>query len=280
MIPPGILPFMMLHGITLDRGSRLSLRRQLVGHLEARILGGQIEPGRQLPSVRRAEELLGLHRNTVAAAYRDLILGGLARVRPGAGVYARSPADSSRPPVASVGWSKATGVTLECADPELRLALRAELRERLGAPVHESSETGPSVRIRLAPDSGFTRTVHSLETPSLVAVVSASEHVHRTVAASVLIHGGEGVAYLPVFTGKREDLDRALRLSAVIFADHAALDWTRGRLTAPVRPVFLISAHSWTELRLLVRRAAVGSRGPRRRARRLERTLQSGVKEP
>ena len=102
MILLGILPVMILHGIILDRGSRMSLRRQLVGHLEARILGGQIGPGRRLPSVRRAEELLGLHRNTVAAAYRDLVHAGLVRTRPGSGVYARSPAQSPDKGVAIV----------------------------------------------------------------------------------------------------------------------------------------------------------------------------------
>ena len=271
---------MMLQGITLERGSSLSLRRQLVGHLESRILGGQIEPGRRLPSVRRVEELLGLHRNTVAAAYRDLVRAGLARARPGAGVYALCPSDWPDPAVATVGWSRTGGLALLCSDPGLRSVLHAELRSRLAIPVRDDLEASSSVRVRLAPDAGFTRMVRTLKPPSLVALVSGSEQVHRVLAASVLIHGGEGVAYLPVLAGKRADLDRALRLRAKLVADRAALGWTRGRLSVPVRPLSMISAHSWTELQLLLRYRAIRSCRARRRARQLERSLQSGVKAP
>ena len=127
------MPLMMLHGIILERGSRVSLRRQLAGHLESRILGGQIGPGRRLPSVRRAEELLGLHRNTVAAAYRDLVQAGLARTRPGSGVYVRSPGCPDMG-VALVTVQGYRDVGLDCADADLQGCTRGRTARPVGGP--------------------------------------------------------------------------------------------------------------------------------------------------
>jgi len=271
---------MILHGIILDRGSRISLRRQLVGHLESRILGGQIGPGRRLPSVRRAEELLGLHRNTIAAAYGDLVQAGLARTRPGSGVYARSPAHSSDTGVACVTVSGSRDVRLDCMDEDLRAVIEAELRSRLAVRVHRQADTGPQVRIRLAPGVGFLRAIRVLPRPSLVSVCSGSERVHRLASSSVLIHGREGVAYLPASPGNRDTTGRASRLARLIAADYAALPWARHRLAVQVLPLPLISAHSWTELTLLLRRREPGSRRAARPPERVERSLQPSVQEP
>jgi DNA-binding transcriptional regulator YhcF (GntR family) len=271
---------MLLHGIVLDRGSRISLRRQLVGHLESRILGGQIEPGRRLPSVRRAEELLGLHRNTIAAAYRDLVQAGIARARPGAGVYAKPPDTSSDAAFAAVRVIGPRDVALRCSDQELRAVLEAELRAHLAVGVVTSDFEGAGIPIHLAPHAGFLRVVHSLTRPALVSVVSGSEYVHRLVAATTLIHGGEGIAYLPVSAGRCDQLGRAARLGSTILADHASLWWARSRARVEVPALALISASTVTQLGLPRRH-----RTARRKARfpadaRVERSLQRGVKEP
>ena len=271
---------MMLHGIILDRGSRISLRRQLVGHLESRILGGQIGPGRRLPSVRRAEELLGLHRNTVAAAYRDLVRAGLARTRPGSGVYTRSPAHSSDTGVALITVHGSRDVGLDCADGDLRAVLEAELRSRLAVRVHRTSDTGPEVRIRLAPGVGFLTAIRALPRPSLVSVCSGSNRVHRLASIATVIHGGEGVAYLPAIPGNRDSTGRVGRLAQLVAADYAALSWARHRLPVEVVPLPLISACSWTELVLLLRRREPGSRHIASSPIRAERYLQARVQEP
>lgn len=274
------MPLMMLHGIILDRGSRISLRRQLVGHLESRILGGEIGPGRRLPSVRRAEEFLGLHRNTIAAAYRDLVHAGLARTRPGSGVYARSPANSPDTGVALATVHGSRDVGLDCEDEDLRAVLEAELRSRLAVRVHRSSQAGPEVRIRLAPGVGFLRALRDLCSPSLVSVCSGSELVHRLASIAVLIHGGEGIAYLPSIPGNRDSTARATRLAKLVAADYAALPWARHRLPIEVVPLPLISGYSWTELTLLLRRRQPGSRHNARSPMRAERSLQASVQEP
>ena len=271
---------MILHGITLDRGSHISLRRQLVSHLESRILGGQIGPGRRLPSVRRAEELLGLHRNTVAAAYRDLVHAGLARTRPGSGVYSRSPAHSQDTGVALVTVHGSRDVGLDCADGDLRAVLEAELRSRLAVRVHRSSDTGPEVRIRLAPGVGFLTAIRALPRPSLVSVCSGSDRVHRLASIATVIHGGEGVAYLPAIPGNRDSTGRVDRLARLVSADYAALPWARHRLRGEVVPLALISGYSWTELVLLLRRREPGSRHIARTPERVERSLQASVQEP
>ena len=280
MIPRRILPVMMLHGIVLDRGSRISLRRQLVGHLESRILGGQIEPGRRLPSVRRAEELLGLHRNTVAAAYRDLVQAGIARARPGAGVYARPPGPSPQAAIAMVRVLGPRSVALGCPDRDLTVVLEAELKSRLAVRVVEADFEGAGIPIYLAPDAGFLRLVHGLNRPALVTVVSGSEHVHRLAAASTLIHGGEGIAYLPVTRGNRDQLSRATRLCSTVLADHASLSWARSRSRVEVPALAMISAFTVTQLGLPRRRRTARGKARLPARARVERSLQSGVKAP
>lgn len=271
---------MMLNGIILDRGSRISLRRQLVGHLESRILGGQIGPGRRLPSVRRAEELLGLHRNTVAAAYGDLVQAGLARTRPGSGVYTRSPANQPDKGVAVVTVHGSRDVGLDCADADLRAVLEAELRSRLAVRVHQAHQVGPRASIRLAPGIGFLTAIRALPRPSLVSVFSGSDRVHRLASIATAIHGGDGVAYLPAIPGNRDSTRRASRLAGLVAADYAALPWARHRLPVQVVPLPLISAYSWSELILLLRRREPGRRSLARPPARAERSLQTSVKEP
>lgn len=270
----------MLEGIVLDRGCRISLRRQLVGHLESRILGGQIRPGRRLPSLRRAEELLGLHRNTIAAAYQDLVNAGLVVTQPGSGVYARAPSSSPDPGSARMTVRGTRDVELECEDADLRTVLEAELRGRLAVRVHGTVEAGREIVIRLAPGAGFLRAIGSLSKPALVSVFSGCERVHRIASATALIHGGDGIAYLPASPGNRDTADRASRLARLIAADYAALPWARHRLSGAVVPLPLISAYTWTEILLALRQTRPGSRHHDRVPRRVERSLQSCVKQP
>jgi DNA-binding transcriptional regulator YhcF (GntR family) len=276
-----IVPDMMLRDITLDRDSRVSLRRQLVGHLESRILGGQIGPGRRLPSLRRAEELLGLHRNTVASAYRDLVRSGLVRTRPGSGVYVRredEERDSSLPRVITRGCVQ---LDLICRDLDLGAVLKAELQSRLSLRVRVSTrDDGLGTALRLTPSVGFVRWVRSLDKPSLVAVISRSELVRRLASLSVLIHGGEGIGYLPVSPAIHGDIARMMRLTSNVAADYAELSTARRILSREVLPLPVISSLSFTAVA-----ATLGwFRGPGRSTARTslaaERSLPQGVREP
>ena len=259
---------MMLDGILLDRQSRVSLRRQLAGHLEARILGGQILPGRRLPSVRRVEELLGLHRNTVSAAYTDLVRAGLARSRAGSGVFVKPSASGGGARMARVTVIGRRHVALECADVDLRRVLESELRSRLAVRVDPAPTDGPTVTLRLAASAGFLRVVRSLPRPSLVAVVSDSDLVHRLASGATLIHGGEGIGYLPVQPANRRNLERANRLAAAVVADYTISPRVRQILVPSVLPLVVISGHSYTELSQLLPPSDAGRASRNRRLRK------------
>jgi DNA-binding transcriptional regulator YhcF (GntR family) len=75
--------------IVLNRKGGVPLHDQLLAQLELRILGGTLSPGERLPSVRALARQLGLHANTVSAAYRELEAAGHVRLRRGAGVFVR-----------------------------------------------------------------------------------------------------------------------------------------------------------------------------------------------
>ncbi len=76
--------------IILNRRAGLSVRDQLVAHLEMQILAGALAAGQRLPSVRALARRLRVHPNTVSAAYRELQLAGHVERRQGSGVFVRS----------------------------------------------------------------------------------------------------------------------------------------------------------------------------------------------
>jgi DNA-binding transcriptional regulator YhcF (GntR family) len=75
--------------IVLNRKGGVPLHHQLLAQLELKILGGSIAPGQRLPSVRALARQLGLHANTVSAAYRELEAAGHVELKRGAGVFVR-----------------------------------------------------------------------------------------------------------------------------------------------------------------------------------------------
>ena len=111
--------------IVLNRKGGVPLHDQLLAQLELRILGGALSPGQRLPSVRALARRLGLHPNTVSAAYQDLEKAGQVELRRGAGVYVRKGAPAS--------LEEARGL-----DEMIRLALSAAFRQ---------GHSGPAIRV-------------------------------------------------------------------------------------------------------------------------------------
>ncbi len=72
----------------LSSSARVPLRRQLAVQLAAAIRSGSIREGQRLPSARKLARDLGIHRNTVFSAYKELHGLGLVRRVPRTGVYA------------------------------------------------------------------------------------------------------------------------------------------------------------------------------------------------
>jgi GntR family transcriptional regulator/MocR family aminotransferase len=76
---------MILGSISLDRDNPLPLHRQLFDALRQAILAGRLRPGTRLPSTRVMASDLGLARNTVMAAFEQLVAEGYLQARVGSG---------------------------------------------------------------------------------------------------------------------------------------------------------------------------------------------------
>lgn len=74
----------------LDRGSSVPLHRQLYDGLREAILTGRVRPGARLPSTRTLAADLGASRNTVLAAFGQLLAEGYLEGRVGAGTTVAS----------------------------------------------------------------------------------------------------------------------------------------------------------------------------------------------
>ncbi|RAI58770.1 MocR-like pyridoxine biosynthesis transcription factor PdxR [Roseicella frigidaeris] len=70
-----------------ERGSGVPVLRQLYLALRGAILAGRLPPGARLPATRALAEQLGLARNTVVAAYDQLLAEGFIEGRVGAGSF-------------------------------------------------------------------------------------------------------------------------------------------------------------------------------------------------
>jgi len=75
----------ILEHVAVDPDTDLDLWLQLKQQLTWLIASGQVPPGERLPSVRRMAGHLGIHVNTVRAAYQRLEAEGLAVTRHGSG---------------------------------------------------------------------------------------------------------------------------------------------------------------------------------------------------
>jgi GntR family transcriptional regulator/MocR family aminotransferase len=82
--------------IPLDPSRPEPLYLQLVQGLVARIQGGSLKPGDPIPGTRALAEQLGIHRNTVLAAFRELVAEGWIDTKVGEGTFV-----SATPPITS-----------------------------------------------------------------------------------------------------------------------------------------------------------------------------------
>ena len=85
--------------LSVDRGSDEPMHRQIYGALRRFILDGQIAAHTLLPSTRSLAEDLKVGRNTVIAAYDQLLAEGFIEARAGSGTWV-SPIKQARPAVA------------------------------------------------------------------------------------------------------------------------------------------------------------------------------------
>ena len=74
----------------LSRNSEVPIREQLAAQLILGIISHDLKPKQKLPSTRELANRLGIHANTVSAAYRDLARRGWVEQRRGSGVFVRT----------------------------------------------------------------------------------------------------------------------------------------------------------------------------------------------
>jgi GntR family transcriptional regulator / MocR family aminotransferase len=88
--------------LILNRGSQEPLYRQIVRQIAAAIAAGALVAEVRLPSSRSLAKILRVSRNTVVAAYSELIANGLIRAMRGAGVRINGAAPLSGMPPAGM----------------------------------------------------------------------------------------------------------------------------------------------------------------------------------
>lgn len=84
---PAIHPYDILSACVLDRDAAAPLFRQLYAHVKDAILSGQLPPGARLPATRELCALLAVSRQTVLAAWDQLVAEGYLRGAVGQGTY-------------------------------------------------------------------------------------------------------------------------------------------------------------------------------------------------
>lgn len=80
--------------VRIEKGSAVSITRQLCDQVRALCLAGTLKPADQLPSVRQLARELAVNQNTVLRVYERLAAEGWLEMRHGDGTYV-----TLRPPI-------------------------------------------------------------------------------------------------------------------------------------------------------------------------------------
>ena len=73
--------------IQINRQSRIPVYLQIADQIKHLIAAGRLQPGEKLPTIRQLAADLGVNRNTVAHAYKDLAREGVISTRQGRGAF-------------------------------------------------------------------------------------------------------------------------------------------------------------------------------------------------
>ena len=183
---------------------------EIAADVETAVRDGRLHPGQALPPVRILAAELGLSPATVAAAYRDLRLKGIARGQRRAGTrITGSPPTAPRPPL--VVPAGARNLLSGSPDPRLLPPL-PELRRGRGAAISPRLYGDSPVSPRLAELASSQFAADGIDPANLAVVSGAFDGVERVLGA--WLRPGDRVAvedpgYPPMF-----DLLTALDLAA------------------------------------------------------------------
>lgn len=88
--------------VHIQKGTSVSIHKQLVTQISMQIASGLLKPGTKLPSIRALSRKLQIHYNTALAAYRELKDTGLISIRHGSGVTVLKPDEQQKALVEAV----------------------------------------------------------------------------------------------------------------------------------------------------------------------------------
>jgi len=127
-----------LASVWLDTAAQTPLYQQVYAGLKRAILHGQLRPGSRLPSTRTIAGDLHLSRNTVTAAFDQLLAEGYIEARIGSGtrVVSTLPNEFLRPPLESVARSRPSHAAT--------LSRWGTATQKLGAAFHRISAPSPT----------------------------------------------------------------------------------------------------------------------------------------
>ncbi len=103
---------MSIPGLTIDFESGRPVYRQIAEAIERAVRAGRLVPGTRLPATRDLARRLGVHRNTVVAAYELLVSEGVVHSHTGRGTFVRAAPPAGDSPVGDA-WSPGLARALE-----------------------------------------------------------------------------------------------------------------------------------------------------------------------
>jgi GntR family transcriptional regulator / MocR family aminotransferase len=206
--------------LPVDRADPAPVVRQIARAISGHIGAGRLKPGERLPGTRTLAELLDVHRNTVAAAYAELLAEGWIAAAPGRGTFvsAEIPARPARqataaatraprgpgyelppPPAAPARRIAARPfIDLEGGIPDLRLVPVAELarayRRALRRPgVLAYGDPRGQERLR-ATIGAMLRSTRGLDPDPERLLVTRGAQLAISLVARALLRPGDAVA--------------------------------------------------------------------------------------
>jgi GntR family transcriptional regulator len=119
----------------ISKNSEVPLREQLITQVNLAVGSGELNAGDRLPSTREIARRYGVHPNTVAAAYQDLVAENTLEFRHGSGYFVRE----HRTKVEGIDsriddlitFSKNEGVSIEDLIRKLRVRKTGPVRKKL-----------------------------------------------------------------------------------------------------------------------------------------------------
>jgi DNA-binding transcriptional regulator YhcF (GntR family) len=132
-------------GLHVNRDGDVPVGTQLAWQIQALITGGRLQPGEQLPSVRRLAEVAGVNVNTVRSVYERLEGEGFVHTQHGRGTFVADNVPQLNPDAAAARVYAGSGDVSRKDLREQIAGLEAQLSAHVTGPGSRRSETSPRV---------------------------------------------------------------------------------------------------------------------------------------